>query len=66
MILRMPKVCEKTGLAKSTIYKKVSTNEFPRPISLGGNAVGWLESDLDNWIREKIQASVNDNQNNSH
>ncbi len=60
-ILRLPKVTAKTGLAKSTIYKKIAAKEFPCPISLGAKAVGWLESDIENWIESKIKQSANDN-----
>lgn len=60
-ILRLPKVSAKTGLAKSTIYKKIAAKEFPCPISLGAKAVGWLESDVNNWIECKIKQSANDN-----
>ena len=57
MILRLPEVVKSTGLARSTIYKKMSANEFPKPISLGVKSVGWLESDIQNWIQERISKS---------
>lgn len=60
-ILRLKKVTEKTGLAKSTIYKKITEKEFPQQISLGGKAVGWLKSDIDRWIESQIFKSLNDN-----
>ena len=56
-ILRLPAVKARTGLSRSTIYLRISKNEFPAPISLGGRAVGWIESDVDNWLNEKIEAS---------
>jgi len=55
-ILRLPAVKARTGLSRSTIYLRISKNEFPAPISLGGRAVGWVESDIDNWLEEKIEA----------
>ncbi|PCJ51082.1 MAG: AlpA family transcriptional regulator [Gammaproteobacteria bacterium] len=57
-ILRLPAVKELTGLSRSTIYLRVSKNEFPAPISLGGRAVGWLEESVNNWLEEKIAAST--------
>jgi prophage regulatory protein len=60
-ILRLTKVTEKTGLAKSTIYKKIALKQFPSPISLGTKAVGWLESDIADWIESMIRKSANDN-----
>lgn len=56
-IIRLPEVTLSTGLAKSTIYKKMSLKEFPEPISLGSKSVGWLESDIQNWIEQRIQSS---------
>lgn len=56
-ILRLPTVKEKTGLSRSTLYLRISKNEFPAPISLGGRAVGWLEHDVNTWLAEKVEAS---------
>jgi prophage regulatory protein len=53
-ILRFPIVIEKTGLSRSTIYLKVSKGDFPKPISLGPNSVGWLEAEIDKWINSKV------------
>ncbi len=55
-ILRLPSVKDLTGLSRSTIYLRISKKEFPSPISLGGRAVGWVESDINNWLAEKIEA----------
>ena len=41
-ILRLPDVKSRTGLSRSTIYLRISQNNFPAPISLGGRAVGWI------------------------
>lgn len=60
-VIRLKKVIEKTGLAKSTIYKKIAEGEFPTQISLGGKAVGWLKGDIDSWIERQIIKSANDN-----
>ncbi len=56
-ILRLPAVIARTGLSRSTIYLRISNDDFPAPISLGGRAVGWVESDIDDWLAEKIEAS---------
>ncbi len=56
-ILRLPDVKKHTGLSRSTIYLRISEGKFPKPISLGGRAVGWVESDINNWIDEQIKAS---------
>ena len=54
VILRLKKVMEKTGLSRSTIYNYIKDKTFPKPISLGIRAVGWLESDIDEWIQSRI------------
>ena len=56
-ILRLPKVKVRTGLSRSTIYLRISEGTFPSPIRLGSRAVGWLESEIDNWLEERISAS---------
>jgi len=56
-ILRLPAVLSRTGLGRSTVYLYISEGRFPRPISLGPRAVGWLESEIDTWLEQQIQAS---------
>lgn len=56
-IIRLREVIQTTGLARSTIYKKMEEKNFPSQISLGLKAVGWLESDIQKWIEDKITAS---------
>ena len=56
-ILRLPDVLARTGLSRSTIYVRVANGTFPKPVPLGARAVGWIESDVDEWIRERIAAS---------
>lgn len=54
-IIRLKEVMDITGLARSTIYKFVSVDLFPKPISLGDRCVGWLESEVHDWILSKIK-----------
>jgi prophage regulatory protein len=54
-ILRLKDVIEKTGLARSTIYKYVDAGIFPKPIPLGGRSVGWVDAEVHEWITEKIE-----------
>lgn len=56
-ILRLPRVKDRTGLSRSSIYLKISQGLFPKPISLGARAVGWVESDIDQWLSEQIESS---------
>ena len=56
-ILRLPQVKARTGLSRSTIYLRISKGNFPKPISLGGRAVGWVESEVDDWLIRQIESS---------
>ena len=58
-IIRLPAVKEKTGLSRSSIYLRMTKNDFPKSISLGDRAIGWLESDIEQWLEDKISASKN-------
>jgi len=56
-ILRLPKVKDRTGLSRSSIYLRISQGLFPKPISLGARAVGWVEEEIDQWLSEQISSS---------
>lgn len=61
-ILRLPAVVERTGLSRSTIYLMMSRAAFPKTVSLGERAVGWIESEVDQWLEERIADSRDGNQ----
>ncbi|MBS98270.1 MAG: AlpA family transcriptional regulator [Oceanospirillaceae bacterium] len=54
-LLRRPEVQRMTGLSRSTIYRLISEDQFPPPVSLGGNSVAWIEHELEQWILERIE-----------
>ena len=56
-ILRLPIVKARTGLSRSTIYQRVSAGTFPKPVNLGARAVGWLESEIDEYLAALIERS---------
>ena len=56
-ILRLPTVKARTGLSRSTIYLRISEGRFPKPVSLGGRAVGWIEAEITDWLNQQIEAS---------
>lgn len=56
-ILRRKQVEACTGLSRSTIYERIRTGNFPRQISLGGKAVGWLSTEVDAWLFSCVEAS---------
>ncbi len=56
-ILRLPAVKARTGLSRSTIYLRIAEGSFPKPVSLGGRAVGWIEAEVNDWLKQQIKAS---------
>jgi prophage regulatory protein len=59
VILRLPAVKTSTGLSRSTIYLRIAEGSFPKPVSLGARAVGWLESDIEQWLTSRVEESRN-------
>ena len=56
-ILRLPEVIRVSGLARSTIYLRVQEKRFPAPIKLSERSVGWVETEVQSWIDQRIQES---------
>lgn len=56
-ILRLPEVKHLTGKSRSTIYANMRSGVFPLPLHTGVRSVGWLESEIQNWIASRIAAS---------
>ena len=52
-ILRLEATCERTGLAKSTIYARIKQGGFVSPLRLGPRSIGFLESEVNTWIESR-------------
>jgi len=57
VILRLPAVKAITGLSRSSIYLRVAKGGFPEPVNLGGRAVGWVEAEVQAWLKRRVEAS---------
>ncbi|MGA4815343.1 helix-turn-helix transcriptional regulator [Pseudomonas aeruginosa] len=53
-IISLKEVMDLTSLARSTIYKYIALGTFPLPLSVGERCVRWLESEVHEWILERI------------
>jgi prophage regulatory protein len=58
-ILRLPEVIRRVGLKRSSIYNRMKDGTFPKSSSLGGNSVGWLESDIIAWMQKQFSKGYN-------
>ena len=51
-MLRLPAVLARTGLSRTTIYRRVRAGTFPAPMDLGNGMIGWTDSVIDTWQRD--------------
>jgi len=50
--LRVNTVLERTGLTRSTLYRKTERREFPRRVKIAEHCTGWRESAVTEWLRK--------------
>ena len=53
-VLNIKEVKAKTKICQSKIYLMMNEGTFPKSIKLGAKSVGWIESEIDNWIQDRI------------
>lgn len=51
-ILRMRTVLDRTGLSRSTIYRKMREGTFPRQVEISEHCRGWRESAIHHWMAD--------------
>ncbi|MBL1320108.1 MAG: AlpA family transcriptional regulator [Methylophaga sp.] len=58
-IRKLLEVKNTTGLSGSSIYRMAKSGTFPKPIKLGVRSSGWIASEVDQWLDDRIAASRN-------
>jgi len=58
-MIRLPEVVRRTALSRSQIYRLIELGTFPRQIPLSERAAGWIEEEVNGWLRERIERSRN-------
>jgi prophage regulatory protein len=53
-IIRLKTVLERTGLSRSTLYRKIADGTFPRQVPISIHGAGWYESAVQQWIANPI------------
>jgi prophage regulatory protein len=56
--LRLPAVCHKTGLSRSTIYALEKAGNLPKRFRLGPNSSAWWEHEIDAWLEARAAAPI--------
>jgi prophage regulatory protein len=54
-VLRLPQVRARVGLCRSSLYADIAAGTFPAPVKLGRRSVGWLESEIEQWLADRIE-----------
>jgi prophage regulatory protein len=52
-IIRPSEVTKRTGISRVTIWRKVRSGDFPPPIELGPNAIGWPDDTIETWLNNR-------------
>ena len=55
-VLRIDEVVALVGLSRSTIYHLIAAGDFPKPLKLTANAVGWRSDEIEAWINSRVRA----------
>ncbi|CAH3255666.1 hypothetical protein AI2602V1_1045 [Citrobacter freundii] len=56
-LIRLPEVQRRTGYSKAWIYRLISQKRFPSSIKIGSRAIAFIESEIDEWVNQRIAES---------
>jgi prophage regulatory protein len=59
-IIRLKAVLERTGLSRSTLYRKIQLGTFPKQIRISERCAGWRQSAVSEWLRDPMIYSSDD------
>ncbi len=51
-IVRLKTVLARTGLSRSTLYRKIGEGTFPRQVPISDHGAGWRESAINLWVSD--------------
>ena len=54
-IIRLRTVLARTGLSRSTIYRKIAEGTFPAQLRISVNGAGWREFEINRWIEDPVK-----------
>ena len=62
-ILRLKAVLERTGLSRSTLYRKIQEGSFPKQVRIAARCAGWRKSAIDGWLQNPMFYRIDDSPN---
>ena len=58
-ILSPSEVVKRTGLSRVTLWRLEKSGKFPKRVNMTDSRVGWIETDIDNWIEARPRGICN-------
>ncbi|HAK6956765.1 TPA: AlpA family transcriptional regulator [Salmonella enterica] len=56
-LIRFSEVQKRTGYSKAWLYRLMSQQRFPAAIKIGSCSIAFIESEIDEWINQRIAES---------
>ena len=56
-LIRLSEVLKRTGYSKAWVYARMSRGQFPQSVKIGARAIAFIESEIDDWIDQRIAES---------
>ena len=56
-LIKLPEVMWRTGLSRSSVYRKMEKGEFPKQVKQGEGGVAWWEHEVEDWMESLPQKS---------
>lgn len=53
-IIRLRTVLDRTGLSRTTLYRKMGEGTFPKNLKISVHGAGWRESAINKWIADPL------------
>ena len=57
-LLKWPEVAKITGLSRTTAWREVRADRFPKPVELTTRRIGWRHSDIVAWLEGRRERST--------
>ena len=61
-VLRLTALLAVIDISTPTLWRRVKDKSFPQPISLGGRSIGWLQSEVQAWIKARAGLRIKNRQ----
>ena len=55
-VVRKPEVLNAVGLSDCTVWRMEKDGKFPKRLKLGAQSVGWFESEIVGWLKDRAAA----------